>query len=102
MKKSKVTIDSLIHLELSKLERKVKEFQSYLELNPINASVTKGGDVLLSEDAQDKLHKEIVIQIKMQDALFNWLPLLEKLKAKESEKKPETRGDIEIGDFFNK
>lgn len=93
--------ESYIHFELKKIESKVKEFQDYLSLNPITAQVTKGNEILLSDENQDKLHKEIVIQIKMQDALFNWLPLLEKLREDES-KEVEKRGDVKIGGMFKK
>lgn len=101
MAKKKIDDKSLIHLNLEKLEAKVDEFQNYLELNPINSTVTQDGAILMELDAQDKLHKEILIQIKMQDSLFNWLPLLEKLKEKE-EAVSSTRGDVEVGGFFRK
>lgn len=99
MAKIKLTDDSLIHIELTKLENKVNQFQQYLEMNPITAHVTKGNEIILSEDNQDKLHKEILLQIKIQDALFNWLPALEKLKEKEVDKM-ETRGNVEINGMF--
>lgn len=97
---AKLNLDSLISVEIEKLQGKVNQFQKYLEMNPITAQVTKDNEILLSQDSQDKLHKEIVIQIKMQDALFNWLPLLEKLKKGEEGKELETRGDVEINGLF--
>jgi hypothetical protein len=100
-KLKKLDEKSLIHINLEKLESKVDEFQQYLQMNPITASVTKDNEVLLSLDAQDKLHKEILIQIKMQDALFGWMPILEKLKEREQEVNT-VRGDIEIGGMFTK
>lgn len=102
----KIDPDRLISVELEHLENKVKEFQDYLRLNTIVTKVTVANrsanidEILLSEDAQDKLHKEIVIQIKMQDALFTWLPLLEKLKEGEASKELETRGDIAVNGLF--
>lgn len=98
-KVKKLDDKSLIHLNLEKLEAKVDEFQKYLQMNTIVTKVTNKDEILLSEDDQDKLHKEILIQIKMQDALFTWLPALEKLKEKELETK-NVRGDMEVGDMF--
>lgn len=92
---------SLIHFNLEKLETKVDEFQKYLEMNPITASVTKDNEIILAIDQQDQLHKEILIQIKMQDALFSWMPLLEKLKEREKEVNS-VYGDNEIGGMFIK
>lgn len=97
----KINTDSLIHVELEKLEKKVKEFQTYLELN----SILYSGTTRMDEDNevdQDKLHKEIVVQIKMQDALFVWLPLLDKLKAGEQGKELETRGNIEVNGLYKR
>jgi hypothetical protein len=99
---AKIKIDSLIDVELSKLEAKVAEFQTYLEENSITTVVKGNGEFFLGLEEQDKLHKEIVIQIKMQDALFNWMPLLEKLREAEVTKKQQIRGDIEVGGLFNK
>lgn len=96
----RVDLKKLVHFELERLEEKVKEFQDYLQVNSITAKVTSGNEVVLSEDNQDKLHKEIVIQIKMQDALFSWIPLLEKLRETEDSKQLETRGDIEVNGMF--
>lgn len=99
----KIDLKSLINVELRKLEAKIKEFQDYLQVNKINVSaVSDDGSITLSEDDQDKLHKEILVQIKIQDALFNWMPLLEKLKTAEQDKPLETRGDIEINGLFKK
>lgn len=100
-KQPKITEKGLIDLELQKLQDKVNEFQDYLNINKITAQVTKGNDIILGEDDQEKLHKEILVQIKMQDAVFNWLPLLEKLKEKDVAKQ-ETYGDAKIGGHFNK
>lgn len=87
----KIDTKSLIHLELEKLEKKVNEFQKYLQDNPI---------VRLEEEDSDKLHREIVIQIKIQDALFSWLPLLEKLRSVDDGKSGNTRGDVDISPMF--
>jgi hypothetical protein len=96
----KIDPKTLISFELDKLEQKVQEFQNYLSMNPITAQVTKGSQILLTEDDQDKLHKELVIQIKVQDALFAWMPLLEKLREAQAGKQLETRGDIEVNGLF--
>lgn len=98
----KINTDILTAFELEKLENKVQQFQKYLEMNPITAQVTKNNEILLTEDTQDKLHKEIIIQIKIQDALFNWLPLLEKLRQSEKTKDIETRGDVPVNGLFKK
>ena len=98
----KINTDSLIGVELDKLESKVKEFQKYLEINNI---LTMRGTVRfdeVEEDLQDKLHKEMIIQIKVQDAIFNWLPLLEKLREDKKTKALETRGDVAINGMFKK
>lgn len=102
MAKKQINPNDILLFELTKLENKVNEFQAYLELNPINAQVTKGNEIMLTEENQDKLHKEIVIQIKMQDALFSWLPLLQKLREGEQAKQLETRGDIEVNGMFKR
>ena len=102
MAKKKIDNASLIHFELGRLEDKIKEFQDYLQINSIlykkNGFRIDDDDNLSNE--LDKLHKEIVIQIKMQDALFNWMPLLEKLREKEENKNPDNRGDAEISNMF--
>lgn len=61
--------DSLIAPEEAKLSAKVEEFQSYLETRKING-----------EGDDSKRHKEIEVQIKMLNALFEWLPSLESLR----------------------
>lgn len=105
MAKKKINPDSLIAVELEKLQKKVNEFQTYLELNSINYVISKDREFDITVDTQDKLHKEIIVQIKMQDALFNWLPVLEQLKAGKTEDSNaviETRGDIPVNGLFNK
>jgi hypothetical protein len=100
LKTDKLDNRSLIKFELKRLEDKVKEFQDYLAINKINNSVVNSDNTfILAEDTQDQLHKEILIQIKMQDAVFNWVPLLEKLREVKGEIL-ETRGDIEINGLF--
>lgn len=102
MAKKELDNKSLIHFELEKLEEKVNEFQTYLQLNSIIR--TKEGyridDVNLPGEYQDKLHKEILVQIKIQDALFSWVPLLAKLREVESDKTIKTRGDVEVSGLF--
>lgn len=100
MAKIKIDNKSLIHVELKKLEAKVKQFQDYLERNNINTVVTESGEIVLTDKDQEALHKEMLIQIKVQDALFAWLPLLEKLKQGEQDKADNVRGNTEIGGMF--
>lgn len=95
----KLDPQSLIHFELAKLEDKVHEFQQYLQTNTIISSVSPDA-FDMADDQQDKLHKEIIIQIKMQDALFNWMPVLEKLRESTNAKQIETRGDIVVNGLF--
>ena len=98
MSKKKLDSKSLVDLELSKLEKKVQEFQTYLEQN----SILKAKTLDSTDDYQDKLHKEMLVQIKVQDALFNWMPLLAKLRETE-EDKVELRGGGELnGMYINK
>lgn len=102
MAKKKIDERNLIYYNLEKLDSKINEFQDYLELNPINSIVTKDGAISITLDAQDKLHKELVIQMKVQDFLFNALPILQKLKEGQQNKEKEIRGDNEIGGLFTK
>lgn len=96
----KINKDSLISVELEKLQKKVDEFQKYLEMNPIITQVTKDNIIVITEDDQDKLHKELLVQIKVQDAIFSWLPLLEKLKEEKSTKDMATYGNVEVNGMF--
>jgi thiamine kinase-like enzyme len=97
---AKIKAESLLSIELEKLENKVNEFQQYLEENSIITKVTRDSEIIIALEEQDKLHKEIVIQIKMQDALFNWMPLLEKLREGSISKKLETRGNVKLNGLF--
>lgn len=99
----KINLDSLIAIPIQNLEDKVKEFQDYLRLNSIvQTNGLRIDDSSFTVEAQDKLHKEIVIQIKMQDALFAWLPLLEKLREEKESTKFETRGDVATNGLYNR
>lgn len=100
-KAKKLDDKSLIHFNLQKLEDKVNEFQTYLEINKINSVVTKDGEINIKLEQQDMLHKELLVQIKVQDALFSWMPILLKLKEGEQEKTNiETLGDVEINGLY--
>lgn len=77
--------DSLIKIELSKFEKKINEFFDYLD----KVKIMKIEDL-----------KEIDTQIKVMDAVTRWLPILEKLRENEQNRKTETRGDQEIGGAF--
>lgn len=97
-----IKTEGLIDVELEKLDGKVQEFQKYLEINSIlNANNGIRYDEVEIE-SQDKLHKEIVIQIKMQDALFSWMPLLKKLREETAAKSMETYGDVEVNGLYRK
>lgn len=65
----KLNKDNLVQIELVKISAKVDEFQDYLENKKIAAEI----------DTKSR-HDEIDIQIKMQNALFTWLPILENLR----------------------
>lgn len=97
----KPKIEELIGPELGNFEEKLKEFQQYLKINTIITKVTDGNSILLTEENQDKLHKEIIVQMKMQEYVLNWLPLLKRLKETEviTEK---TYGNKEVGGAFRK
>lgn len=96
----KVNIESIIESEIQKVEAKVHEFQQYMTDNNISGVVSSGGEFSLSEENQDKLHKEIAMQIKMMDSVLNWLPLLKKLREVEVEKEKENRGNVKVGGLF--
>lgn len=104
MGKTKVNLDSLISVELKKFEQKLEQFQKYLELNDFltQPDGLRFDDTDVTGEDQEIRHKEILIQIKMQDAVLSWLPLLEKLKQGEEGKGLETRGDIEPGSNFKR
>jgi len=95
-------IDNLVEVEIQKFEAKLQEFQDYMKLNTIVTRVTDGDKILLTEENQGLLHDEILIQIKMQDAVLSWMPLLKKLREVEKEKASEIRGDVPVGDHFKK
>lgn len=102
----KVQIENLIASEVKGIEEKIKEFQDYLRLNSIISKVNSSGEahrideIELTIEDQEKLHKEILIQIKMNDALFNWLPLLKKLRETDANKSQEMRGGVEVNGMF--
>jgi peroxiredoxin family protein len=89
-----------IDVEIKKFEDKLNQFQTYLQNNTIISQVTKEDRILLSEENQELLHKEITMQIKMQDAILAWLPLLKKLKEDEAVKIQEMRGGAEANGLF--
>lgn len=89
--------EGVIALEISKYEEKIKEFQDYLEQNNVVTKVTSKGEYNEADNVQDKRHKEILIQIKMMDALPNWLSALKKLREEEIDKL-ELRGGTEMSD----
>lgn len=77
-----------IALELGKYEKKVKEFQDYLEAKTITA---------IGDDSAR--HKEIEVQLKMMEKLPFYLSEIKKLKAivqEAVEKANELMGDNEL------
>lgn len=97
----KVNAAALIEKEIGNFVDKVEEFQRYLKDNNVRGVVSLGDEEFTSV-MQDKLHKEILIQIKMQDAILNWLPLLKKLKEDDETKKEVIRGGTTVGGMFKK
>ncbi len=95
----KINPENLIGTELDKVEDKVREFQRYMKDNNISGVASTGGEFTLSEENQEQLHKEITMQIKMMDAVLNWLPLLKKFR-ETTQAKEEVRGGIEVGEHF--
>ena len=98
----KVNPENVIDSEIAKVEEKLCEFQRYLKDNNVAGMASVGGDISLSEEDQDKIHKEIAMQIKMMDSVLNWLPLIKKLRETEQSKELEIRGDAKIGGLFKK
>jgi hypothetical protein len=78
--------DSIIALELERFEKKIKEFQDYLEFTSIKSI----GDT-------KERHSEIDAQIKILNALPNWLASYEKLlEQNDASKELILRGDEEM------
>lgn len=79
---------SVIALEIEKYEKKIAEFQDYLE-NHANVEL-----------AEDK-YKEIEIQIKLMNALPTWILALKNMKedSQAKEKEVELRGGASISDM---
>lgn len=84
---------SVVGVELQRFEDKLKEFQDYLEKNTI---ITKVHNGKLKEADEANRYKEIDMQIKMQNAVLTWLPILEKLRTTEDSRKFEARGGQEV------
>lgn len=88
----KIKENSPIALELKKFESKINQFQDYLR------------DFTISDIVDDKQrHNEIDCQIKILNALPQWLAALEKLLEQEDvTEQIETRGDQEISGIMSK
>jgi len=82
MSKSK---DNKVSLELERFEKKIKEYQDYLEKN----------NILKISDEGDR-YKEISAQNSIMDKLPSWLKGLKELRENAEEKTPSTYGDAEI------
>lgn len=99
----KIDVDKLISTELENFENKLKEFQDYLLINSIiypKSNSVRIDELNMTEEDQEKLHKEISIQIKMQDAVLTWLPLLDKLRETKAEKTMDVRSNEEMAGLF--
>ena len=96
--------DSLIGVELEKFDKKLAEFQNYLQMNPITSMVNKKGAMEIeTDDMEVNHHKEIDTQIKIMNSILVWLPTLEKLReTSNKQKKLETRGDVELPGMASK
>lgn len=73
---AKKEVKSLIALELENFEKKINQFQNYL--NEFNISTI---------DEDKKRHDEITAQIRIMDALPKWLLELERMRIKDVEEK---------------
>lgn len=89
--------ESLVAIELSRLDEKIKEFQDYLEKNTIITKINRNNE--LKKADEENRHKEIDTQIKMINALFVWLPALEKLRGTDK-KGFDARGGTEVNGMF--
>lgn len=84
--------DSVIALELERFEKKIKEFQDYLEFTSIKSI----GDT-------KERHNEIDAQIKILNALPNWLTAYERLLEEASTSDQiDVRGGEEISGLMQK
>ncbi len=83
--------NNVIALEIENFENKIKEFQIYLhthDIRRIGEFEKEGGDK----------YKEVDLQIKMMNALPNWLVALKSLKEAAAELQEDLRGDSEMND----
>lgn len=78
-----------IALEIDKFEKKIKEYQDYLQM----MDITK----MTEEDSR---HREITTQNSIMSLLPVWLEALKKLRDVAQEKQLETRGDVDIPDAW--
>lgn len=81
--------NSTIALEIEKFEKKIKEYQTYLQLMDITKMTEEEGR-----------HKEIGTQNSIMNLLPNWLEALKKLREVAQEKEMETRGDVGIPEIW--
>lgn len=79
-----------IALEIEKFEKKIKEYQLYLQL----MDITK----MTEEDSR---HKEIGTQNSIMNLLPGWLEALKKLRDVAQEKEMETRGNVGVPDAWS-
>lgn len=82
---AKAKKDNLVSLELEKFEKKIKQYQTYLETF----------NLLHIEDAGER-HKEITAQNSIMDKLPTWLKGLKELREASDKVVVETRGGAEI------
>ena len=81
---------STIALEIEKFEKKIKEYQTYLQL----MDITK----MTEEESR---HKEIGTQNSIMNLLPNWLEALKKLRDVAETKEMETRGNVGVPDAWS-
>lgn len=82
---AKTKKENPISLELDKFEKKVKQYQTYLETY----------NLLHIEDSAER-HKEITAQNSIMNLLPNWLKALKELRETAEKVDLETRGGAEV------
>lgn len=76
-KKKEEVIDSIIAIELKRFEKKVQDFQDFIEKKPIT-------------------DRDVATQIKVMDKLPGWLKELAELRKLDPSKTTNVRGDLNL------
>lgn len=74
-----------IALEIDKFEKKIKQYQDYLQMMDITQMIE-----------EDTRHREITTQNSIMNLLPAWLEALKKLRDVSAEREMETRGDVGV------